>query len=147
MRRAAILLAALVAAACVEDGTVIVPDPEIRADRRAPVDSEFTMAVHEMVMIEGTNALVFFEGVTEDSRCPTGVQCPWEGNAAVRLELSSQIAEFAPQPRILNTTVEPHTTDFLGLTIRLVEVMPYPNAAGPPIDPASYTVRLIVTRS
>ena len=146
MRSATILVAALVATACVEDGTVIIRDQGVGANREVALDSEFTMAVHDMLVVDGTNVLIFFDSVTEDSRCPTNVQCPREGNAGVRLELSSQIAEFAPQPRVLNTAVEPRATDFMGLTIRLVEVMPYPNAAGP-IDPASYVVKLIVTRS
>lgn len=147
MRYATILVAALVATACVEDGTVIIRDQGVEADREVALDSEFTMAVHDMLVVDGTNVLIFFESVTEDSRCPTGVQCPWEGNAGVRLELSSQIAEFAPQPRVLNTASEPRATDFMGLKIRLVKVMPYPNAVGPPIEPASYVVKLIVTRS
>ncbi|CAN5874650.1 hypothetical protein BH20GEM1_BH20GEM1_05050 [soil metagenome] len=146
MRYVKVLVAALVATACVEDGTVIIRDQSIGTDREVAFDSEFTMAVHDMLAVAGTNVLIFFESVTQDSRCPTGVQCPWEGNAGVRLELSSQIAEFAPQPRVLNTAIEPRATDFMGLNIRLVEVMPYPSASGPPIDPASYVVKLIVTR-
>ena len=147
MRFAAILLAVLVAADCAEDGTVIIRNQRVGTEREVAFDTEFTLSVHDMVVVHGTNVLIFFESVTEDSRCPTGVQCPWEGNAAVRLELSSQMAEFAPQPRVLNTAVEPRATDFMEINIRLVEVTPYPNAAGPPIDPASYVVKLIVTKS
>ena len=133
-------------AACAHEDTLGTAD-DVDVERDVVLDQEFVVTVGDMVRIEGTHLLVFFDAVTEDSRCPTGVQCPWEGDAAVRLELSSDNAEFAPQPRTLHTALEPRAVEFLGVTIRLVEVAPYPNSAGPPIDPASYTVRLIATRS
>jgi hypothetical protein len=143
-RSLVIALAALTA--CAHEDTLGTND-DVRTQRDVVMDQEFTMAVGDMVRVEGTHVLVFFDAVTEDSRCPTGVQCPWEGDAAVLLELSADNAEFAPQPRTLHTALEPRAVEFLGVTIRLVEVAPYPNSAGPPIDPASYTVRLIATRS
>jgi len=66
---------------------------------------------------------------------------------AVRLEFSSQIAEFAPQARVLNTSLEPRSVSMLGVTVRLVDVAPYPKASGPPIDPGSYVVKLVASRS
>jgi hypothetical protein len=147
MRSIRIFALALAAVGCVGDGSVGVRDEDVGNVRRVAIGEEFTMTVHEVVVVDDTHLLISFDGVTEDSRCPTDVQCPWEGNAAVRFELSSEIAEFAPQPRVLNTSLEPRSTDFMGLTIRLVDVAPYPSAAGQPIDPESYVVKLVVTRS
>jgi hypothetical protein len=147
MRSIGIFALALAAVGCMGDGSLGVRDEDVGNVRRVAIGEEFTMTVHEVVVVDDTHLLISFDGVTEDSRCPTDVQCPWEGNAAVRLELSSEIAEFAPQPRVLNTSLEPRSTDFMGLTIRLVDVAPYPSTAGQPIDPESYVVKLVVTRS
>ena len=147
MKSTWIFALALAAVGCMGDGSLGVGDEDVGNVRRVAIGEEFTMTVHEVVVVDDTHVLISFDAVTEDSRCPTDVQCPWEGNAAVRLELSSQIAEFAPQPRTLNTSLEPQSTDFMGLTIRLVDVAPYPSTAGQPIDPESYVVKLVVTRS
>jgi hypothetical protein len=133
-------------AACAGDGSVGVGDQDVGGQRQVELGREFTMTVGETVVVEDSNLVVFFERVEGDSRCPTGVTCVWEGNAAVRLQLSSTIAEFAPQARVLNTSLEPHAVDFLGVTVRLVDVAPYPSAAGAPIEPSSYVVKLVVTR-
>jgi hypothetical protein len=144
---AAVVVAATLTAACAGDGSVGVRDQGAGTERRVEFDREFTMAVNEIVVVDDTPVLIFFDRVDGDSRCPTGVTCVWEGNAEVRLEFSSQIAEFAPQARVLNTSLEPRSVSVLGVTVRLVDVAPYPQASGPPIDPASYVVRLIASRS
>ena len=92
-------------AGCAGDGSLGVRDEAAGAERRVELDREFTMAVNDIVVVGDTPVLIFFDRVDGDSRCPTGVTCVWEGNAAVRLEFSSQIAEFAPQARVLNTSL------------------------------------------
>lgn len=135
----------LAMAACAHEDTLGTND-EVTVERDVVLDQEFTMEVGDMVRVEGTHLLIHFLSVPEDSRCPTGVTCVWEGDAEVLLELSSDNAEFAPQQRTLHTSLEPRSVSFMGVVIRLVEVAPYPSA-NERIDPASYTVRLIATRS
>ena len=117
------------------------PPPETRA----PPGHTFTIKVGEVVLVRETHVIIFFEGVLEDSRCPTGVQCPWAGNAAVRFEVSLDNAELAPQPIVLNTTLEPRQTDKFARTIRLEGLDPYPVDSEPPIDPGSYVAELAVS--
>lgn len=131
-------------AACAHDGTLGVRDDPLRVDRTVQADRTFTIGVGEVVLVEGTHVILFFERVSEDSRCPTGVQCPWQGNAAARFEVSLDNAELAPQPIVLNTNLEPRQTDKFGVTIRLEGLVPYPADPGPPIDPASYVAELAV---
>lgn len=78
-----------------------------------------------------------FVSVEEDSRCPTGVQCVWAGNARVRID-----ATFDGQTQRLglNTTLEPKSGVAFDYSIELLDVMP---AATTPSQPESkYSVRL-----
>jgi hypothetical protein len=81
-----------------------------------------------------------FNSVLEDSRCPTGVQCAWEGNAEILLELSGG----SPATVHLNTGAQfPRTEIYNGHTITLQELSPYP-AEGMHIDESRYTAILAI---
>lgn len=90
---------------------------------------------------DGLNA--GFVGILEDSRCPEGVTCFWEGDAAAHLWL--QVAGQARQEFVL------HSASSLGqqaivlgdYTVRLVLVAPYP-VPDVPIEPDTYVVTLVV---
>ena len=64
-------------------------------DRAETLDSSFEMAVSERVVIPGHIALEFRE-VTQDSRCPRGVQCVHAGEAIVVLDVTLGVE--APTP-------------------------------------------------
>jgi len=87
---------------------------------------------------------VTFENVSEDSRCPAGVQCVWEGNASIRVTVEmgneSQVA-------ILNSTLNPQRASFFGYTIGYRDLSPYP-VADTPHDPGDYraTISVLDTR-
>ncbi len=81
-----------------------------------------------------------FNSVLGDSRCPTGVQCAWEGNAEILLELSGGNLGTVH----LNTGGQfPRTEVYNGYTITLQELKPYP-AQGMHIDESSYTAVLSI---
>ena len=61
-----------------------------------------------------------------DSRCPEGVQCVWEGNASVEFILTTRTESY-------NFTLDTHTppnfkndTIIEGLKYHLIDVVPYP---------------------
>ncbi|WP_339134702.1 MAG: hypothetical protein WGN25_16070 [Candidatus Electrothrix sp. GW3-4] len=61
--------------------------------------------------------------VLEDSRCPTNVECAWEGNAEILLELSGGDLESTH----LNTGGQfPKTEVYNGYTITLEDLKPHP---------------------
>ena len=75
---------------------------------------------------------VTFKGVSEDSRCPEGVNCIWAGVAVAQIEVMG----LATRPMTLNLASMDHaaknyhqSADFNGYTITLKEVTPYPKAA------------------
>jgi hypothetical protein len=50
---------------------------------------QFTLPVGQSVSIKGENLTIKFEKVTNDSRCPTGVQCIWAGEAKCQMSVTS----------------------------------------------------------
>lgn len=75
---------------------------------------------------------VTFKGISEDSRCPEGVNCIWAGVALAQVEVMGTTT----RPVILNLASMDHparnyhqSADFNGYTITLQEVTPYPKAA------------------
>lgn len=108
---------------------------------QADLGKPFDLNVGESRQIRGSDLVVRFTSVTNDSRCPSNVTCIWAGNAAVALESGSRSVT-------LNTSGDeshPSTASIDGFAVRLVTLEPYP-AAPDSIDPRRYVARLVVTR-
>ena len=86
-----------------------------------------------------------FTAVPEDSRCPTGVSCIWEGQVKVKLEVvsggKSQPIEFTRKASQAGGV----TQAAFGYQIDLLEVNPYPAQTGK-IKPEDYLVKLSVRK-
>lgn len=74
---------------------------------------------------------VTFKGISEDSRCPEGVNCMWAGVAVAQIEVMG----IATRPMTFNIATTENasrnyhqSTDFNGNTISLQEVNPYPTS-------------------
>ena len=96
----------------------------------------------ETALVEGQRLCVTFEEVTGDSRCPQGVQCIWEGDAAVQLTVVQHGKEKA--------TLDLHTAPrfdreapYLAFRVVLVDLAPYPKAERA-IPPEAYAATLKV---
>ncbi|MGH7571343.1 MAG: hypothetical protein ACREMK_05815 [Gemmatimonadota bacterium] len=139
-------LALALAVGCAGDTGLGIRQGPGRAERTVDPGAAFEIRVGETVLVAGTHVLIFFDRVLEDSRCPTGVECPWEGNAGARFELSLDNAELAPQPVVLNTTLAPREAGRFDLRFRITTLRPYPDYSGPPIDPADYVAELEISR-
>jgi len=107
------------------------------------VDQDFDLAPGGTATISGGALTLAFDKVTEDSRCPTGVQCVWAGNGVVRLTvITAGAANFSVT---LSTTLAPHATTAGGYQIALVGLNPYPKQ-GTTIPAASYIATFRITR-
>ncbi|WP_419494073.1 hypothetical protein [Chryseobacterium bernardetii] len=76
---------------------------------------------------------ITFKGITEDSRCPEGVNCIWAGAALAQIEVMGT----STRPVLLNLASMDfpsknyhQSAEFNGYTITLQEVTPYPKAGG-----------------
>lgn len=74
---------------------------------------------------------VTFKGISEDSRCPEGVNCIWAGAAVAQVEAMLTTS----RPMVLNLATLNHpgknyhqSEDFNGYVITLEEVTPYPKS-------------------
>ncbi|MBE1537296.1 hypothetical protein [Actinomadura algeriensis] len=109
-------------------------------DRTVRVGEEFTLAPGNAARTAGGFA-VRFAGVAEDGRCPREVQCVWEGDAAVTVEITA--AGASPVVRELHTGRRfAAETTVGGRTVRLLGLSPAARRDGVPA--ARYRARLTI---
>jgi len=102
----------------------------------------FDMKPAEVVTIQGLR--ITFESVSEDSRCPTGAQCMWAGDAVATFTLEKPPAAALHRTLHTNGRYEQHVKTN-GLVVRLEDIKPYPKE-GATIAPGDYRASLVVTR-
>lgn len=107
-------------------------------------EQQVQIPLGETLLLDEEGFAITFGRVLEDSRCPTGVQCITEGNALVALVLHER-GEATRTVR-LNTHDQPRTVSHEGYVVTVVNVLPWPTAAGGEIDRLDYVVRLHVVR-
>jgi hypothetical protein len=139
---AAVLILCLTLTPC------LVPD-HVTTSATAVPSAQSNTETHQIeagstLTLTGSGITVTFVAVREDSRCPTGVQCIWEGDAAVGFRVARGTAEAV--------LLELHTSDRFaresqahGVTIRLERLDPHPSA-DQPVAPNAYVATLAVTR-
>ena len=136
MKLVHIFVSIAAAAACAE-GMVETGDRAV--EQVTMTETEIVLRYGEERQVPGTVLRVTFGDVLEDSRCPRDVTCVWAGNARVLVGLA---AGSGPTHALeLNTTVDPHSQDRLGVRVTLLEVTPEPTAGGS-IPLSEYQVKL-----
>ena len=103
------------------------------------VGREFDIAVGQEAKLEGSNVVIRFRSVTNDSRCASDVQCVWAGNAVAGFDLRGAGQSDAA----LNTTLDPKSVKYAGYTISLVGLKPIPRS-GATIPALDYVATLRV---
>ncbi|MBI5914845.1 MAG: hypothetical protein HY842_05670 [Bacteroidetes bacterium] len=106
------------------------------------LNQPFTLVVNQTAVLAADGWGITLLEITEDSRCPTNVQCFWAGRV---------VAEFRVQKdgeELIKTLTDNPTSDLslsseffaLGHLVKLVEVAPYPD--GGPIAQEDYVVKI-----
>jgi len=145
MIRLIVLIACLSVLACGSNAprsTPTTPVPDREPTNEGEARDRLEIPLGRSVHLDTAHLTIQFESVPEDSRCPLDVVCAWAGNGAVRLNLVSGAGSSTPST--LNTTLEPQSVVSQGVSIRLLELKPYPVHPGPH-DPAAYIAVLQVT--
>ena len=102
------------------------------------------LAPGESSSLFDTGLALTFEAVVEDSRCPAGVSCVWEGDATVRVRIDGAGAK--PGIYTLHTNERAAREILHGdVRVRLSSLAPLPTADGPP-RAADYRATLIIGR-
>lgn len=98
----------------------------------------FELKYLNAVHISGTGLTIQFRSVKEDSRCPEGAVCVWQGNARVGITINKYEAD-------LNTFLDSTQVTYSGWIVRLLNVSPYPKLQVSR-KPEEYSIRLIVLK-
>jgi len=113
----------------------------------AVLDSAFYLAHGQTAVLEAENLAVKFLDVAEDSRCPVGVECIWQGQVKIDLEVKRQdenpdtiqLTSLAGEPELAEAAVG-------DLYIRLAKVEP-PPVKGSVLTIFDYRITLTVSRN
>ena len=104
-----------------------------------------TITIHyqETIYNLEENSWIKFNSVVEDSRCPIGAQCWWEGNAKISFKIKKN---FYSSNFDLNTYRNfIRDTVLFGYSISLIEVMPYPDLDSL-YSQSDYSAKLIISK-
>jgi len=111
---------------------------------KAGLDEEFSLAIGQSATITGENLKIKFELVQEDSRCPTGATCIWEGRVVCFVIVTKDGTSWGTtliQPGI---TDQPAEKTFVGYRFTF-RVEPYPEV-GKEIPSGEYCLLLTINR-
>lgn len=103
----------------------------------------FTLAIGQQAIFEDGKTSFRFTNVTEDSRCPTGVQCVWAGQVGteVRMESGSAIVTVT---LVAGSQPASVTLNGKAYSASLTAVEPYPKHPDR-IAPSDYRATFVVT--
>ncbi len=148
--------------ACQQDNGVLdlsMPNDEISAQsfgeklsltpsvKQVYLGQPVTLKINESALIFPDRITITLQEVTEDSRCPTGYQCVWEGRAVLAFSfekydeyLTGRLAtpNYLPDP--------PNDLNVFNRNVKLLNVAPHPLGARPvPVN--AYRATIVVDRT
>ncbi len=135
-----LLVVVMTAGLLVACSTDNAPESNDAAKVSTPSAETISLKIGESVEVPVIHATIAFDTVLEDSRCPTDVECVWEGNARTGLRLvSDELSESFE----LNTSQQGgatvHTVNGYELSIDRLEPKPVSTRG---IDPRLYSLEL-----
>jgi hypothetical protein len=124
-------------AACASGGTTppAAPTPA--------VEEEFVLGPGQTATVSGTSVRLTFERVREDSRCPTDVNCIWEGDAVVVLTVKAEADEGTREVHTQGGASRSRHARAGNYVVTLVRLDPAPRSTGA-IEPSDYRATLKV---
>ena len=125
------------------------PTPTPATELTMNLNEPFALPAGMSVAVSGTDLVLTFSRVVEDSRCPTQVSCFWTGRAVVDVEV--KVGNAAAQTITFDTNPAPSelldTITVNGYTIHLQSLDPYPEHPDNPIPFEAYTATLVVSET
>lgn len=114
------------------------------AEVTASLGQEVSLSVGQAALIEGEGLRVTFTEVVGDSRCPSGVECPWRGEVSCEVEVTYSGQEYQMTLTQPGLTSEPGVKSFNQYRFSFT-VDPYPQK-GKEIDRSDYRLNLTVDK-
>jgi hypothetical protein len=119
------------------------PGVHYAGKKKVPLDNEFNMRIGDKAVVGKEKLAISFLSVLEDSRCPQGVNCVWQGNAKIAIEVKVKGEKSATLD--LNTGHGAKEADHQGYRISLINLVPHPKE-GEPTRAADYRATLKVVK-
>lgn len=102
---------------------------------------EETLHVGGSVRLSTEGSTIMFEKVTQDSRCPIGALCIWEGDAAAKLRILGLV--YSTRECTLHTALSPKFVVVDSLYVTMKDLLPY-RKEGVEVLPSEYILTLQV---
>lgn len=132
-------------AAATPEVLAVLPTGEPAALVAGAVGAPFEVPLGGQFAIGDSGLTVGFSAVAEDSRCPDGAQCLWQGRAVIALDVA---AGDGPIERLTLgvpgglTPDAPEARAVGPYTLRLIDLAPYPAAPG--VEAGPYVATLVL---
>jgi len=118
---------------------------ETPAGQDPVLGDSFNLRYGEHTTLARENLTLTFVQVLEESRCPVGVQCIWEGNARIGVKVEKPASR--PVTLELNTSRRYDTeAAYQGYKVQLLQLVPHPAHGGTP-QPTEYCAELKIVRA
>lgn len=103
-------------------------------------DHTVTIGINKKASIPNSKINIEFVNVAEDSRCPVGVTCVWEGIAIVDMKATNgnEVRQFQLATKDFEPKNTNKTFSYSGYNITLQAVKPYPGGKD---EAASVTIK------
>ena len=111
---------------------------------KTSLGQEVSLSIGQSVLIAGEDLRIKFVEVSEDSRCPKGVTCVWEGRVSAVVEISADGSSQQLKLTQPGLTEQPAKDTFEEYQLTF-KVEPYPEA-GKEISADEYRLLLTVGR-
>lgn len=135
------MLLTIMIAGC-DSGVQLSNRPLGKADAQPALFVPFDLPWGTEVIVKGTDLHLYFEQVSEESRCPTRAMCVWAGRA--RILVTAWSNEAGPITLELNTEHLGRPVPCFEYGVSLNALNPYPEIPGP-ADPSDYVATLEVS--
>lgn len=139
--RTAALLPLLLLAAC---SMATQPVPSSPGTSSSGTEREIVLPVRESTPL-GEDFTLSFISVSSDSRCPSGVQCVWEGEAKVVVGKSHPLMRFRPDTLTVRGGRAVDSTEIGPFVVKVVRLQPEPSGSNP-VPPDAYRATFAVRR-
>lgn len=107
---------------------------------------EFKLGQDDVAFFKSENILIKFSNVTEDSRCPTGVMCIWQGRVSVDVNVIKDDKDKGDFILTLGESEKLALQTFDGYYVKLLKVEPYPSFPSTNVGSREYLVYLSVAK-
>ena len=123
-------------------GLLALPACSSRTDP-AELGQQFDLAIGQATSIAKDNLMVRFNQVIEDSRCPFGALCIWEGRASAEIRLTKD-GQIYTMVLIEPGHSESRVEEYQNYRINY-RILPYPKV-GQTISKSDYRLELTITK-